>query len=108
LDPDYLPALNEAAHLLASCPDASARNGAESVKLAERAVELSHGSDPVFLDTLAGAYAESGRFQQAIQTAKRALEIATRENKTALMDGVAARLRMYEAGVPYRDGPAEQ
>lgn len=108
LDPDYLPALNEAAHLLASCPDASARNGAESVKLAERAVELSHGSDPVFLDTLAAAYAESGRFQQAIETATRALEIARRENKTALMEGVAARLRMYQAGVPYRDGAPEQ
>ena len=104
-EPDYLPALNEAAHVLAAGSEASARNGAEAVKLAERAVELSGGQEATFLDTLAAAYAEAGRFPDAIETARRGLEIATRQNQPQLREGLAARMRLYEARTPYRDAP---
>ena len=73
IQPDYLPALNEAAHVLAACPEAPARNGVEAVKLAERAVALSGGKEAQFLDTLAAAYAEAGRFGEAVETARRGL-----------------------------------
>ena len=101
--PDYLPALNEAAHLLAGCSDASARNGPEAVKFGERAVALTSGRDAKSLDTLAAAYAEAGRFADAIETARRGLEIATRQNESQLREGLAARMRLYEAKTPYRD-----
>ena len=42
--PSLVPALNEAAWVLATSRDASLRNGAEAVELAERAVELSKGA----------------------------------------------------------------
>jgi tetratricopeptide (TPR) repeat protein len=105
VQPDFLPALNEVAHLLAACPDASARNGSEAVTLAERAVKLSGGHEAMYLDTLAAAYAEAGRFADAVETARRGLEIATRQDQAQLREGLAARLRLYEERKPYRDAP---
>ena len=105
VQPDYLPALNEVAHVLAANPEASARNGSEAVTLAQRAVELSGGHEAIYLDTLAAAYAEAGRFAEAVETARRGLEIATRPDQSQLRDGLAAKLRLYEARKPYRDGP---
>ena len=65
-------ALRDVAWLLATNPNASFRNGAEAVALAKRAVELSGGSEPMFLDTVAAAYAEAGRFPEALRTARQA------------------------------------
>ncbi|MGA3041218.1 MAG: tetratricopeptide repeat protein [Bryobacteraceae bacterium] len=105
VQPDFLPALNEAAHVLAACPEASVRNGPEAVAFAERAVELSGGHEAIYLDTLAAAYAETSRFADAIETARRGLEIATHQDQSQLREGLANRLRLYEAGKPYRDAP---
>ena len=101
--PDYLPALNEAAHVLSASAEEGVRNGPEAVKLAERAVQLSGGREAMYLDTLASAYAEAGRFDDAVETARRGLEIATRENQAQMREGLAARIRLYEARKPYRD-----
>ena len=101
--PDFLPALNEAAHVLAASAEASARNGPEAIGFAQRAVELSGGHEAVYLDTLAAAYAEAGRFDEAVATARRAIECATRPDQSQLRDGLAARLRLYESRKPYRD-----
>jgi tetratricopeptide (TPR) repeat protein len=104
--PDYLPALNEVAHVLATSSDASLRNGAEAQKLAERAVQLTGGRQAMYLDTLAAAYAEEARFDEAVETAKRGIEIATEAKQTALAEGLAARMQLYEARKPFRDpGP---
>jgi hypothetical protein len=59
--------------VLATSPDASARNGAEAVQFAERAARLSGGNDPAVLDVLAAAYAEARRFPEAAKTARRVL-----------------------------------
>src|ERR1039458_5891382 len=60
LQPDQPLILNLIARVLATSPDAALRNGTEAVSLAERAVRLSDGHAPAFLDTLAAAYAEAG------------------------------------------------
>ena len=65
--PNDLALLNDAAWTLATNPNASLRNGAEAVELAQRAVKLSGGQDPAILATLAAAYAEAGRFSDAVQ-----------------------------------------
>ena len=62
LNPDLAGALNNLAWVLATCPDDQLRNGAEAVRLAERACELTHYREPLFIGTLAAAYAEAGRF----------------------------------------------
>jgi tetratricopeptide (TPR) repeat protein len=101
--PDYLAVLNEAAHVMAASSDDSVRDGAEAVKLAERAVRLSGGREALYLDTLAAAYAETGRFDDAVETARRGLEIAAHQNQSQLQEGLAVRMRLYEAHRPYRD-----
>jgi tetratricopeptide (TPR) repeat protein len=102
LDPDYVPALFRLAQILASHPDPKLRNGGEAVTLAERAANLTGRQQPAVLDTLAAAYAEAGRFTEAIETARRALAIATQQNDRALAAGLNARIALYQAGTPFR------
>lgn len=103
LDPGFALALSQTAHALASSPAASDRNGPEAVKLAERAVELSKGLEPVYLDTLAMAYAEDGRFTEALETARRALQIAEEKGESSLEGSLNEKISKYQSKHPYRD-----
>jgi tetratricopeptide (TPR) repeat protein len=107
LQPNYAPAMNEAAYVLATSPDASDRNGAEAVILAERAVQLSGSRNVRYLDTLGAAYAESGRFPEAIETVRQAIKVAMTGNQAGYVEELQARLRLYETRTPYRDTRAE-
>jgi len=69
--------------------------------MAERACALTDYGDADLLDTLAAAYAEAGRFQDALGTARRALE--TTERGSELAESITRRIALYEAGRPYRD-----
>jgi protein O-mannosyl-transferase len=107
VDPNHLPVLNQIAWLLATHPDASLRNGAQAVEFAERAVRQSGGKNPAFCDTLAAAYAEVGRFSEAVELTSRNLALARQQNNRRLIEGLAARIGLYEARIPFRDtGPA--
>jgi len=99
VDPEDLPLLSQAAWVLATNPQASIRNGSEAVELAARAVKLSGAKDPATLDTLSAAYAEAGRFPEAVQTARQALALATEP----LADDLRARITLYESNRPFRD-----
>jgi tetratricopeptide (TPR) repeat protein len=105
LRPNDPVAQNDLAWLRATCPSESRRNGEEAVELARRALQHGTEPDPGFLDTLAAAYAEVGRFPDALQTARSALNLAERQGKERLAAGIRARLAMYEAGKPFRDSP---
>jgi len=58
------------------------------------------------LDSLAAAYAEVGRFDQAIATTQQAIEIV-RTNPKASTQTLESRLREYEAGRPWREPASE-
>ena len=103
VDPNFVPAMNDAAHALAASPNPSDRNGAEAVRLAERAVQLSGARNPLYLDTLAAAYAEVGRFPDAVATERKALDLAAPQHNAQLEDGLNARIKLYESQQPYRD-----
>ena len=102
LQPDHVPSLNQLAWLSATGGEASVRNGAQAVEYAERAARLS-GRDPNILDTLAAAYAEAGRFSEAVETAGQALSLAASQGNTTLAGAVRARMQLYETGFAYRD-----
>ena len=68
--------LNNLAWCLAANPRRELRNGKEAVQLASKAVELTGQQQPVFIGTLAAAYAEDGQFAKADEMAKRACDIA--------------------------------
>jgi len=100
IKPDYVAVQNNMAWVLATCPQASLRNGIEAVKLAERANQLTGGKNPVVLCTLAAAYAEAGRFQEAVATGQRALQLATLQSNTVLVESLQSQLKAYRAGIP--------
>jgi len=103
LAPEFAPALNRTAWVLATCPEAPLRDGARAEEMAEQAVRLSGGHDPVFLNTLATAYARSNRFPEAVQTARQALELAAQRRDQPLTEALKARIALYEARKPVRD-----
>jgi protein O-mannosyl-transferase len=102
LDPAAALPVNNLAWLRATCPDAAQRSGAEAVRLAEQANRLEQNT-PGTLDTLAAAYAEVGRFPDAIKTARQALKLATAQGDTTLTQSLRSELALYEAGKPFRE-----
>ena len=108
LDPNHIAVLSETASLLASNPEASLRDGAKAVELAERAAQLTERRDPAVLDTLAAAYAEVGRFAEAIEITKRTLTFARQQNNAKLAARLEARLALYQSGTPFRSAAPVQ
>jgi protein O-mannosyl-transferase len=106
LHPKDAALLNDTAWTLATDPDPAVRNGAEAVNLAQKAVELSGGRDPAMLDTLAAAYAEAGRFAEAVQTARAATKSASEQNRPDLVKSIEMKIRLYEAKTPFHALPA--
>lgn len=101
--PNHPEVLRGAAWMFATCPDSAIRNGVEATNLAQRAAEISGGGEPIILDALAAAYAESGRFDQAVRAARRALELATARGDTTLVDMLRSRIKLYESGKAFRN-----
>ncbi len=102
ITPDDAEAQNNLAWVLATCPQASLRNGNQAVELARRANQLTGDGNPVVLGTLAAAYAEAGRFPEAVETAQRALQVAGTQSNTALDKALQSQLKLYQAGLPFR------
>jgi Flp pilus assembly protein TadD len=93
--------LNSLAWIRATTPAAEWRDGGEAVRLAERACALTDGAKSDYLDTLAAAYAEAGRFADAVRTIKRALEdVAESPEKVQELE---SRRALYESRQPYRE-----
>ncbi len=98
----YAEARNNLAWVLATCPQASLRNGNQAVELAQRANQLTGGGNPAVLGTLAAAYAEAGRFPEAVETAQRALQLAgTQSNTVTLADTIRSQIKLYQTGHPF-------
>jgi len=66
-------------------------------------VHLSGGNNPILLRTLAAAYAEAGRFPEAIHAAQSGFELATSQHNSALADEFQRNIALYESGTPLRD-----
>ena len=103
LNPNLTGPLNNLAWLLAAGPDGELRNGAEAVRLAQRACELTHYGEPLFLATLAAAYAEAGRFPEAVTMADKAEQLATTAGSKELAGKIQQLLELYRAGKPYHE-----
>jgi tetratricopeptide (TPR) repeat protein len=100
--PDSAPALNDLAWIRATAPQAELRDGPAAVRLAQRACELTGSRNARFLGTLAAAYAEAGRFAEAVATAEKARDLALAAGDKAMPDGAEARLDLYRNHQPCR------
>jgi tetratricopeptide (TPR) repeat protein len=99
--PENLEALNDLAWLLATSGDVNDRNGIEAVRLAEKACSLTHYKQPRFTGTLAAAYAEAGRFSDAVYAGQSTVKLAN-DLGDQRMTVIAKRLLdLYRAGKPY-------
>ncbi len=89
--------------LLATAPEDEVRNGTKAVLVSERAVRLTSRQDTMSLDTLAASYAEAGRFDDAVATARDALAIANIQGDQATAGALAERLSLYQMRQKVRD-----
>jgi protein O-mannosyl-transferase len=103
IQPDNGNAMSNLAWVFATSPDQSLRNGAKAVELAEQALRLSGGRIPILFRTLAAAYAESGRFSEAIQTAQQGIDLANRQGNSGLATELQGNIALYQAQQPLRD-----
>ena len=95
--------MNNLAWILAANPDATLRNGAEAVALAERACKLTDYKEGVFVGTLAAAYAEAGRFPEAVSSAERARSLALAAGQKDIARKNLELLELYRADRPYHE-----
>lgn len=101
LSPDWADPLQAAAWLLATDPDPGVRNADEAIRCARRATQLTGQRDPAALDALAAAYASGGRYEEAVETARRAVALAGTELSAR---AIQLRLDLYTQAQPFRDG----
>ena len=94
---------NTLAWVLATSSNDSIRDGGRAVGLAKQAVQLSRGKDPNYLRTLAAAFAETGQFIDARDTAQRALQAAGLQNNSTLANALRDEIALYELGLPYHN-----
>lgn len=96
-------AANNLAWVYATSSDPGLRDGTKAVALAAKAREISGGRNALVLRTLAAAYAESGRFDEAIASAQQARQIAEAQKNSALVAELDATISLYRARAPLRD-----
>ncbi len=101
--PDWPELLNNLAWILAANPDATLRNGAEAVALAERACKLTGYNEPLLIGTLAAAYAEAGRFPEAVSTAEKARTLALAAGLQDVARKNQELLELYRANRAYHE-----
>ena len=75
----------------------------ELARDAEQAMRISGGRIPIIFRTLAAAYAENGRFSEAIQTAQRGIELANSRGNSGLATELQSNIVLYQERQPLRD-----
>ncbi|MGD0651500.1 MAG: tetratricopeptide repeat protein [Verrucomicrobiia bacterium] len=106
LRPDWPPALGGLAWILATSSNESVRNGGEAVQLAERLCAFTGYQQADAMMVLAAAYAEGGRFGDAVQVAQKALELARTNGQQELAAQAQWQLKLYQDGHPFRERSA--
>ncbi|MGA2240784.1 MAG: tetratricopeptide repeat protein [Verrucomicrobiota bacterium] len=107
-NPDRPDLLNNLAWRLATYPDPKIRNGAEAVQLAERACQLTHYQITATVVTLAAAYAEAGRFEEAVTNAQLASSMALKSGEEVLLQKNEMMLGLFRTHQPYYEGVPPQ
>jgi tetratricopeptide (TPR) repeat protein len=99
LDAKNQEGYNGLAWLLATCPEEKARDGPKAIEHATKVCEWTEWKNPGYLDTLAAALAEAGRFDEAVKQQQKAVELATQEQTASFKN----RLNLYSGKTPFRD-----
>ncbi len=103
LQPENGNAASNLAWVFATCIDDSIRDGTRAVELGEKALRISGGKIPMIYKVLAAAYAENGRFADAVETAQRGAKLATSQGNSPLAVELESNIALYQSGRPLRD-----
>jgi tetratricopeptide (TPR) repeat protein len=103
IEPNNLDAQCNLVWIFATFPDASIRDGSRAVELGQRAIRLSGGKNAKIWRLAAAAYAEAGRFPEAIKAAQSGLALAEAEGNSALAQTLEENLKLFEQNSPLRD-----
>jgi len=102
LSPNMTQALYRLSWILSTYEDEEYRNGEKAVNLSEKLCKITGNGQPLTLDALAAAYAETGRFDDAVLTAKKGLELSLLSGPEELVLGLKKRLQLYQMKRAYR------
>jgi tetratricopeptide (TPR) repeat protein len=105
-DTNHVILVNNLAWSFAANPDSELRNGKYAVRLATRACEMTGFKTTVFIGTLAAAYAEAGRFDEAVATGQKACALASELGEADLLKRNQELVALYLAHQPYHEPPS--
>lgn len=100
----YRQARSNLAWLLATCPEDSARDGQRAIEIVRQLLEQ-EPDNPSLLDTHAAALAETGQFEQAIETQQKAIALLTGQSAATQQQRFNSRLQHYQRNHPWRISP---
>ena len=101
VDTNSIFALNNLALLLATDSDPRLRDGNRAVRLAEQACQSTRYQETIPIYTLAAAYAEAGRFNEAVAAAQKARTAALAQGQTQIAEENERLLELYKSGRAY-------
>jgi Tfp pilus assembly protein PilF len=102
-EPISTMALNNLAWILSAGPDDTVRDGTRAVQVALQLNEVTQRKNPIFVRTLAAAYAESGQFDKAVETAQVAAKLAETQGQHQLATEIDEETSLYREHRPFRD-----
>ena len=108
INPRFLRARRDLAWFLATHPDSQVRDPNAAVEAAERVWKMTGDRDAAVLDTLAAAYALAGKYKKAVETGRKAFDVAKRVRDYELANEIEERLRLYQFECPYYENPRVQ
>lgn len=91
------------AWILATHPNDQLRDGRKAMQLASQICKHTHNRAPRYLDCLAAASAEIGRFDQAVAIANQALNLATEAGFDEMAKQISQRIKLYQSHKSFRD-----
>jgi len=101
-NPDFPEALQHLAWIAATDARAEFRNGEQAVELASRACELTGQQRPSMLLTLAAAYGEVGKFDNALTTLDKVTALAKTQHQEQLVTQAEQMRKLFQRGKPFR------
>jgi Tfp pilus assembly protein PilF len=104
LDAAWPPSVRRLAWELATCKETSHGDSILAVHLARQACPAVIPPEPDALDTLAAALAGSGRFEEAVCVAQKALALVASTGQPERVKPIEERLHRYERRQPFREG----
>lgn len=102
IQPDFPAALDGLAWILSTDANPDFRNGDEAVKMSRRACELTGNQDADKLKTLAAAYAETGRFGDAMDTLREASDLAAKAHRQETVSECSWMLESFQRSEKWR------